>query len=120
MLNPQDKFMNAIKPSSILFIFLFGLISSCVANTQETVHTGISNTSHNNEMGLPLFTINELQYKGAFLINVKTVHGDSDSMYASAAFEVSSEKSFFFGGRKNFILLSISERPPSPYQLLSI
>jgi hypothetical protein len=58
-------------------------------------------SSYAQDSSLPLASLGNFVYKGAFKMDYKTVYGDSDNQYASAIFELSSDKkSFFFGGRK--------------------
>ncbi len=58
-------------------------------------------SSFGQDSTLPLASLSNFSYKGAFKMDHNTLYGDSDNQYASAVFELSSDKkSFFFGGRK--------------------
>lgn len=79
----------------LLFSILFGLLviigNEGYANQNNPV----------NSNPLPLASIGNFSYKGAFAMDKKAVYGDSRNKYAAAFFELSADRSsFYFGGRK--------------------
>lgn len=79
----------------LLFLILFSV--SAINGSEGCAN---QNSPHKSTP-LPLASIGDFSYKGAFAMDRKAGYGDSNNKYAAAVFKLSTDKSsFYFGGRK--------------------
>jgi hypothetical protein len=87
--------------STTVAMIMFLLATSFAVSAMEETTTAPLKRATDKTLDLPLWTIGNLSYKGAFRMGTQKKEGHADSKFASAVFELSADgSSFFFGGRK--------------------